>query len=177
MDSLNVVEQSSSTASNTQAEAPLTKQQSSTGLLHKMPIFLKLVLRRLFWFLVFVCGVIIVVSAALGVQYAKLPTYSAADSRSCFLSVGDYMLSGERMYFYEYREVFGYRIIEVDTITEATMYELDGPQVTVVGIGTDWFSTKHELGEAGKRPLADAMSYTFIVDGVPAVTSYADFCE
>lgn len=177
MDSLNVVEQSPSTASNTQAEAPSMKRQSFFGLLHKMPKFLKLVMRKIFWILVFVCCVILLVSAALGVQYAKLPTYSAADSRPCFLSVGDYTLSGERMYFYDYREIFGFRIIEVDTITESTMYELNGPQVTVVGIGEEWFSTKHELGEAGLRPLADAMSYTFIVDGVPAVTSYGDFCE
>lgn len=153
------------------------KRQSSSGLLHKMPIFLKLVMRKVFWILAFVCGVVVLISVALGAQYAKLPTYSAADSRPCFLTVGDYTLSGERMYFYDYREVFGYRVIEVDTITESTMYELDGPQVTVVGIGTEWFSTKHELGESGKRPLAEAMSYTFIVDGVPAVTSYSDFCE
>ena len=132
----------------------------------------------MFW----VIEVITVLLLAAGVfyyYYDSQPTYSAADARTCVLTAGSHILTGERMYFYNYKEIFGWRLIDVSTIEESTMYDVEGFALTVVGVkdGAKWFSTKHELGETGYRPLGDAASYTFIINGVPAVTSYDDFCE
>lgn len=114
---------------------------------------------------------------ALFFIYDSKQVLGAADIRRCALPVGDYLVVGERMYMYNYKEFWGYRFVDLSTMEESTAYILDGAPMTVVSVGETWRSDVHGLGEGGLRPLINADNYTFIVNDVVAVTTYDDFCE
>ena len=134
--------------------------------------------RLLLWLLVIALVSVGVSSYALWQYVITRPQEHGKDIRSCSVTVGRNTIEGERSYSYNYRDYFGFRIIDTKQISVGTTVFYRGSGLTLIGQTKEaWWSFKVKDGEIGRIKIKPAERYTVIVNDQITVVEDDTFCK
>jgi hypothetical protein len=89
-------------------------------------------------------------------------------------------LSGTREFIYQYRSIFGFKLIDEATVLEKTHVNIEGEPMTIVGLNpVDWYAIPIGPGERYRQLLKKADVLTFVMRDrkETAVINYDEFCK
>lgn len=137
----------------------------------------RLIDRSLFWVLILIA----LSFAGYGVYQLVLANYETGryyDTRECKVSSANLTVTGKRTYSYPFKSLFGFRLVDENSVKEKTTLTLNGSPMTIVGTSKDrWWGIRLAQGDRNVQILRDADVYTFTTDKGIAVVTYKGFCQ